>query len=154
MSERDKISLVEKNTLAYFSGASKKRKKCFMILTPDRRTSVAPEPEHSEWLYWSYWHSSAAGRQMLWWACGKLNRFHFFKLKSVALWHFVQRHLVCSHFTYRINKQMMLLFGAKTFTITTLNIRGYFVTASINDAQHNNALSLCWVSLFIDYYVE
>jgi hypothetical protein len=46
-----------------------------------------------------------------------------------------------------------------TFSIITLSIKGLYVTLSICDIQHNNAmsigwLSLCWVSHFIYDYGE
>jgi len=41
-----------------------------------------------------------------------------------------------------------------SFGATTLSIRGLFVTVSINDTEHNNALLLCWVSHFIYYFAE
>ncbi len=34
-----------------------------------------------------------------------------------------------------------------TFGITTLSIKGLYVTLSINDTQNINALPICWVSL-------
>ena len=36
--------------------------------------------------------------------------------------------------------------GARTLTPMTLIIMGLYVTFSRSDSQHNNALSLCWVS--------
>ncbi len=40
-----------------------------------------------------------------------------------------------------------------TLSIMTLCIKGY-VTLSVNDTQHNNALPLCCMSRFIHYYAE
>ncbi len=41
-----------------------------------------------------------------------------------------------------------------TLSIMTLGIKGFYVTFSINNAQHNNALPLCWILPFIYYYAE
>jgi len=49
--------------------------------------------------------------------------------------------------------------GATTVSITTVSImtvsiKGFYVTLSINDTQHNNALPLCWVSFYYYNYPE
>ena len=44
--------------------------------------------------------------------------------------------------------------GVKTITIMTLSIKDLFVTLSIKDAQHNNAVPLDWASYFSHCYAE
>ncbi len=36
-----------------------------------------------------------------------------------------------------------------TFSLPTLTIKGSYVTVSMNDTQHNNALPLCWESFLL-----
>ena len=41
-----------------------------------------------------------------------------------------------------------------TFSLMTLSLKGLYVTLSIKDTKHNNALPLCWVSHLIYCYAE
>jgi hypothetical protein len=48
--------------------------------------------------------------------------------------------------------------GATTFGMTTLSIKGLYMTLSISDTRHNRhsikTLTLCWVSYFINYLLS
>ncbi len=41
-----------------------------------------------------------------------------------------------------------------TLSITRLSIKSLYVTISTSDTQHDNAVPLCWVSLFISCYAK
>jgi hypothetical protein len=44
--------------------------------------------------------------------------------------------------------------GTTTFNIMILSINGLYVTLSLNDSRHNNAMPLYRVSHYINYYAE
>ncbi len=90
-----------------------------------------------------------------------INCSHSQCLPHFGCWHNI--HLKWSSHTCSLSFQRKNVFlptkntlfnGATTLSLTSLNIRNFYVTLSINDTQHNNALLLWWASHFIYYYPE